>query len=65
MVETNTFYNCECVYYVDGYIACEICAKWVQNAAKAEPNDEPILLAKRWSRKSDNNKNKRKIAGWL
>ena len=64
-MDNNTCSTCKCMYFVDGYIACKICAKWVEHAAKAKPNDEPIILAKRWSRKNDNDNNQNEIAGWL
>ena len=49
MVETNTFYNCECVYFDTGYILCKICETWTQSTTTVQPN----FVGKRWSRKTN------------
>ena len=59
MAENNTFYNCKCVYFDGGYIACKICAQWVQNTTNAEPKFEPVIIAKIWIREGYYNKNQK------
>ena len=36
-MDTNTYYNCECVYFDVGYILCKICATWAQSTTTIQP----------------------------
>ena len=48
-MDTNTYYTCTCVYF-DGFLTCEICQTWVDNAWESKPKLKPVIFAKRWIR---------------
>ena len=54
-MDSNTYYTCKCIYFECGFIMCEICSQWVNNTNSAEPKLEPVIIAKRWTRKHDFN----------
>ena len=51
-MDNNTEYICKCIYFDIGYILCNICAKWVNGTSTAEPKNEPVIIVRRWCRKS-------------